>query len=89
MRTLGYRIMGIAIALAVVGLLIAIPFSEVPGNPHLVRLMLEGYRIHLIPDGSSPTGYLVNLMSGDWLLLCSGVFLTGFVIATLGHVRRT
>ena len=33
MRTLGYRIMGIAIALAVIGLLLAIPFSEVPGNP--------------------------------------------------------
>jgi len=75
--------------MAVLGLLVAIPFSDIPGNPHLFRMMLEGYRIHLIRYAGAPNGYLINMSSGDWLLVCFGVFITGVVIAALGHMRRT
>ncbi|GAA0834832.1 MAG: hypothetical protein CL858_34115 [Cupriavidus sp.] len=84
----GLYLMGVALALAFLGIFFSDPSGQMPDRLNLFRMALRGLEVQMIRLSADPPRYLVSVLARDWLLGCMVLALLGAALAIAGRARQ-
>jgi hypothetical protein len=88
MEKIGTGITIFAFWLAVIGLVVAVPYTALTGDTNLFDILFRGFHIPLVPGAAHGSRYAqLAVSSGQWLALCAVIYLIGACIKRAGGGR--